>query len=884
MRLEPGQAFDRYVIEEILGRGGMGEVYRATDTRLRRKVALKVLRKDGNTDAGSWDRAVARMFREARATAALNHPGIVAVYDVGEHNRIPYIAMELVQGRTLRAVIGQSIPLEERLGILADIALALAAAHSAGLVHRDIKPENVVIREDGTVKLLDFGVARYAGPPSMMTTMEGSTSEEGSVSGTPAYMAPEQIHGDPADARTDQFAWGIVAHELLAGELPFRTDRGVGGLIASILSDPPRARVGVPKPINAILNRALEKDPADRFASMDELAYELFPYAPPREASVSSPGRSDSQVRSSVRPPRSTSARPVARPKRAAPVWIALIAAAITAVVVILVVRGVRPGLPPPRLSPLITRLAPSLTPTPLSAQPLPVSSSPEALSAYREGMERVRDAAWFDAADAFERAVSLDPAIGVAYLRLAIILATYDMASARERYRKAVLLRGTMAERDQGVLDAVEPIIQRSPPDHKEVAQRLLLLGVRYPGDPEIIDLRVLFRSHMSEGEVHALADRCLELDAAYVNCWQSKALAYAQAGRLSEALGALNRCIEIVPDAVDCRRDRAALYKASGRCVDEEEEASAWVATRAEAGAYEHLAHARESLGRPAASVEEALRMAVEAYRQDKHGAIDIPRIQVQLAVSRGAFDTAAKLLDDADRALADDNTWQWQAWIAHQRVLLLEETGRPREAGGVANAFLARREALLVSSTRPPSDDPTPFFWRIAAREGLATRERFEAERASFLREWDDAEAPTMRLGAWVAGYFKPALTPEEAREAREALPVEGTVKDPHIHPEVARLVAAGEGILEARIGDLRAALPYLQSGISDCGVLEDTYRHMHVRLQIGRAREAVGDSAGACSAYREVLARWGASRASVTAREAAARAAKIGCAMP
>lgn len=279
MPLSPAETFDRYVIDSPLGEGARGEVYAATDTRLRRKVALKVLRRELDTDPAEWEKAVARMIREARSAAALTHPNIVAVYDVGEHQGLPFIAMELVAGKTLRTMIGRDLSLGERTDLALQIALALAAAHAEGVVHRDVKPENVMVREDGVAKVLDFGIARRmpgaapsnAGMQDSTVTRLSRLTSDGSLVGTPAYMSPEQLLGQETDARSDQFAWGVLTYELVNGALPFRTDRGAIGLVTAILNDDPRPLVGVPEPLADIISRTLNKAPEERYTSMEEL-------------------------------------------------------------------------------------------------------------------------------------------------------------------------------------------------------------------------------------------------------------------------------------------------------------------------------------------------------------------------------------------------------------------------------------------------------------------------------------------------------------------------------------------------------------------------------------------------------------------------------------
>ncbi|HRI67213.1 MAG TPA: serine/threonine-protein kinase [Polyangium sp.] len=220
MHLAPGQTVSRYVIEALLGEGGMGKVYRARDTRLERHVALKVLRKQSDEGASeAWEQAVMRMQREAQAVAALSHPGIVAIYDIGEHDGAPFIAMELVTGKPLREFVGADLPISVRQRILLDVARALAAAHEAGFMHRDIKPDNILVRPDNSAKVLDFGIARRTSHVEATATIDvqGATIDsallqmtaDGVLLGTPAYMAPEQLRGETLDARADQFGAGI---------------------------------------------------------------------------------------------------------------------------------------------------------------------------------------------------------------------------------------------------------------------------------------------------------------------------------------------------------------------------------------------------------------------------------------------------------------------------------------------------------------------------------------------------------------------------------------------------------------------------------------------------------------------------------------------------
>lgn len=252
--LTAGQTFARYVIEAAIGEGGMGEVYRAYDEKLRRKVALKVLHRDLKVPD-----AAARLVREARAAAALQHPNAVAIFDLGEVDGQAYLVMELVSGVPLRAFIGDaSIPVGERLRWLVDVARGLAAAHKAGLVHRDVKPANVMIGDDGVVKVLDFGLAKTVEKASLDTDV-------GIVVGTPKYMAAELFAGVRADARSDEYAFGVMAYELLSGVHPGSPMGQVPTALDALVPE-------VGPAIARIVARTLSRMPEERFGSMAEIA------------------------------------------------------------------------------------------------------------------------------------------------------------------------------------------------------------------------------------------------------------------------------------------------------------------------------------------------------------------------------------------------------------------------------------------------------------------------------------------------------------------------------------------------------------------------------------------------------------------------------------
>jgi Tol biopolymer transport system component len=273
--LSAGAKLGNFEIVELLGRGGMGEVWRARDPRLKRDVAIKVLPVAVARDP---DR-IARFEREARAASALNHPNIVAVYDIGRDNDTYWIASELVTGSTLRRVIEAGpIPAPRAIEIAVQVAAGLAAAHAAGLVHRDLKPDNIMVTRGGQVKILDFGLAkqRHTAQDSATTDL----TDEGAVLGTAGYMAPEQVRGEPVDHRSDLFSFGVVLYEMLSGRRAFAGGSSVEVMNAILKEDPPELPASVPPALGRIVRRCLEKEPARRFQSAADLAFALQPSSP----------------------------------------------------------------------------------------------------------------------------------------------------------------------------------------------------------------------------------------------------------------------------------------------------------------------------------------------------------------------------------------------------------------------------------------------------------------------------------------------------------------------------------------------------------------------------------------------------------------------------
>jgi serine/threonine-protein kinase len=385
MSLSAGTKLGPYEVVAPLGAGGMGEVYRARDTRLDRTVALKVL----PGDFLESEEGKARFEREARALAALNHPNIAVVYAFEEISgssgspRRHLLAMELLEGGTLRELLARGpLPLRRALDIGLQVAEGLAAAHGKGIVHRDVKPENVFLTRDGHAKLLDFGLARHDvtrhDPADTRSPTLAAVSEKGVVLGTVAYMSPEQARGETVDFRSDQFSLGTVFYEMLTGRRPFIRDSAAQTMAAIIQDDPePLTKLApkLPTPLGWIVQRCLSKDPVERYSSTEDLAKELQSLRTHLSEAVSA-----ADVAPGATP----------RPRRRVPFW--ALAAAVTLAVALglfVGIRFVRTGSPP--ASPLIVSLSFPLESAPITAPTNPLALTPDGKTLVFAGLNNAK-------------------------------------------------------------------------------------------------------------------------------------------------------------------------------------------------------------------------------------------------------------------------------------------------------------------------------------------------------------------------------------------------------------------------------------------------------------------------------------------------------------
>src|SRR5215475_347210 len=294
MVITTGAQLGPYTVISPLGAGGMGEVWLAEDTRLIRKVAIKLLPAEFTKDAGR----LSRFEQEARATSALNHPNILTVYDIGAHEGAPFIVSELLEGEILRMQLNdRPLPARQALDYAQQITAGLAAAHEKGIVHRDLKPENLFITTDGRVKILDFGLAKLKPTQPCAADSQAPTqkkiTDQGTVMGTVGYMSPEQVRGQEADHRADIFSFGVILYEMLSGRRAFAGESAVE-VMNAILKEEPR-EIGetnhrVPQGLERLIRRCLEKKPEQRFHSAHDLGYALEALSTSSGARMDMPG------------------------------------------------------------------------------------------------------------------------------------------------------------------------------------------------------------------------------------------------------------------------------------------------------------------------------------------------------------------------------------------------------------------------------------------------------------------------------------------------------------------------------------------------------------------------------------------------------------------
>ena len=883
-----GKTLAHFRVVAKIGQGGMGVVYAAEDEKLGRTIALKVLRHDYVGDETRRQ----RFLREARSAAAVTHPNIATVHEVGEVDGTVYIAMELIEGQSLRHVLAtRKISIRDAVRIAKEIARGVSRAHDKGIVHRDLKPDNVMIGEDGQVKVLDFGVAKssqgseattHVDAPSAKARAGSGTplpnvTETGQMLGTPAYMAPEQAMGAKVDARADVFSFGVMLYEMVVGTRPFESTSAVGLLVATARdapAPPSKRNPFVTPALEQVIVRCLAKRPDDRFTTMRELLVEL--------ESVETAQMSGAALPTLEAQTTALSNVPTARAdKRGRALYYALGAVLAVAVVVggVRLARSPTPtvvaGVP---MASSPARAQASATPTSLSDLPPPQSSVPAAVSVYKTALQAFRDGNFEEFDLGMREAVRLDPSFAAGELRLAFAKfhsVRGAVTDARTNLEKAARLRASLSEHDQILLDVLEPVINREPADSDEIERRLRAAVARFPLDAELLYLLANEERRYDVDKSLATYDKVLAVDPDFMTALRQKAQTLGMRGDFAEARRLLDDCLRRFPGATGCRNERIWLNQDDGRCAEIEPDARQMIAADPESfRGYEALARAAVSIGRPPEAVAESLKQAWRRAPAEVR-ARDELLTNARLAVLAGRFDEALDLARRYDAAIASDSAASVHAGASTLLVEIAVETGELRVASRTAEDFLRRQGAWSGSP-----DAATARMLKIERLAGAIDDDKLRAARATFLDEWgrQASRVRFLRGVEWILGYASQVDSKADADEAMRVLPSYAPV------PIGQRTALNEEALGRTRLfaGDVDGAVTALGRASRMCVALDDPFRHVRAHLLLGRALEAKGDPAGACAAYGVVLTSWGAAKPrSVSASQAKDRARALAC---
>jgi serine/threonine-protein kinase len=873
---KPGDIVGPYEIRGFVGQGGMGQVYRAFDPRLERTVALKILTVSGDASSLST-----RVLREARAVAALSHPNVIAIYDVGESSGHLYLAMEYVVGASLRNLVSETeLPLARRVRWLVDVARALEAAHRSGIVHRDIKPENVMVREDGGVKVLDFGiarkVARTADDPRALETVTG-----GGIAGTPVYMAPEQIKGDDVDARSDQFAWGVMAYELVTGERPWPDTGDLLSLVAKVLTEAPpsvKSRANdVPTVVEETILRALAKEPAQRFPSMGDVADALEPFATqstggdrvrvtPRagaheDAAYAATTRVPVSVEQPTGAPPARAEPPQARSRTAALALPLVLLGALLAIVYLVRTRGGAHTGP---------------TSTHATSAPRALSDVPQAEAAYKEAMSLWRDGAIMKARAALARAAAADPSFAAAHLELALqAAAASDAHAAQASFQSAFEHRRMLLPRDERLLEASEPYVRVSP-DLEEWETRLTSAVFQFPRDPEL--QYYLGRARQQQGDhtgAKAAFAAAIRLDDGFVPGLAAMAKSERSLGNIADALATTERCIKRSPVASTCVETRYELLFASGECSRAKDEATRWGALEPQSPRpFASLARALHAEGAPRPSVEEVLARRWSLVPEPARAQAELWD-RALLAVLDGELARGEELARDFDAGLHNSADSYDHAEPYRLRVNLLMEMGRMKDAAIAATNFLSR---VAGWGTYPFAPDPTIGFYEPLYRAGDMTKADLDAKRADWVererRRAAEGHAARDPWTTWATVFGGFAETRDEALDALARVPPERPVD-----ARSGLVVDFALGKTYALAGRPDDARIYLGRVVASCETFDAVTVIARAHLLLGELDEAKGDRAAAKAHYQKLIDTWPKAATSRTWRRASERLAAL-----
>jgi serine/threonine-protein kinase len=876
------ERFAHFTVLGRLGEGGMGIVYRARDEKLGRVVALKVLPPEFEADEGKRQ----RLLREARVAAAVTHPNLTTIHEIGESEGRIFIAMELVEGRPLRDLLGdRSMPVGTLLHLMTQIAAGVAKAHAAGIVHRDLKPENILVGDDNHAKVLDFGLAKRPADALLVTG-----TGEGMLMGTPAYMAPEQAHGKPVTAATDVFALGVLLHEMLTSQRPF-TGKNLPQLFRAIERDTPAAPSSVnplvPAAFDGIVARCLAKEPAERYPDAQALLEDL------RKLEASSSRLSlESTVERSVGGDSLVTPAPSTVPRRARP-WrtglmlVGMLVAAGSLGAVALSVRSRTSGVPV-GAAPTASTAASSGVRA-MTEWPPPKTSSPEAATLYAEALQALRDASLGVCTADLQRAVALDPHFAAAHVRLALSGMPGGLNAPSETRRHiaaATQARTSLDARDQRFLAFAEAM-SKDPTTIEGRAPRELAEAL--PDDPEAQYWAALAAAQSDNGDVRDLLDRAIQLDPKFAGVELQRA-AYGDylGDDASARLAATNRCLAIAPNAASCLRVRGIVHSSLGQCQELERDARQMITIEPDGSqGYGYLWTALAANGAAVEALQQLAGKQEAAVRDVDRARSFALQDAANLAAWTGDFASAEASLHALQRgeaSLADESAHTAE----YQLVYVDDEQGEGARAASIAKDYLRR----LPAWTRDIGDlGPRGRSASLAAlrRAGAVSDSQAHAMREAWRQELTPMLPRPFVNILWL-NFYAWVETPSEAREALAALPAYLPLPQNGVNPVA--WYKGLEGRVYALTGDADRAIPLLRGAAACCGdvpkareavAIDWIMDQQHDRLLLGQMLEQKSDRDGACAQYAAILARWGnAKLRSVTADAARVRSKALSCA--
>jgi eukaryotic-like serine/threonine-protein kinase len=863
----------RYVVGSEFASGGMASVHfgrQRTASGFARTVAIKRPHPHLAEDATF----VARFMDEARIAMHLRNPNVVHVLDVEAEEGL-FLVMEYVHGESLATLL--RLCRSERSRVPPDIAVAVArdvldglhAAHEAedeegaalGVVHRDVSPHNLLVGADGVTRVADFGVALAAD--------RALATGDGRRMGKAGYMAPEQLLGGEIDRRADVYATGIVLWEMLTGRaFRWESEAEVVAHASTERAEPPsRLAPEVPSELDRAVLRALERSPARRYFTATDMARALeASVAPASRARVAEWVESIAgdrlakrleQLKENERAEKST--RSVPPPPRRGR-WFLL--GALVAALAGVVVGGV--GL--------------------LHAHPPPAAPVNGARAAYEGALQALRDGDDGSARRELEHAVSLDPSMGKAHLRLALLaffLGDIDAkGAARPAFLHATEHRLRLDAHERALLDAMSPVVTGDPADWEAAASSLAGACVTFPGDAELLYYLGKVRSAQGRfAEALRAQEAAIAADPAFVLAYSSGANAALHLGDEDRAARALERCTERTPAATRCWRMREFVDSQAGRCAAAVGDARRWAALEPDAHwPYRYLAEASFADGAPLEAVNDLAEQSIA--RSGDNAPRFGPAVRGTLAELRG---DAPAAVEEARRYAAwanDRGQFMYNAFATDTLLHVFGEFGRPEDLAPIAEDFLNRKRAW---TSVPRADDyavaidPTPRALRALERAGRIGEPEFVEREAAWEAEWRGRE-PSLDPGyLWIYGQAGAAETRDEAERALARLPLYEPL--PPFRPYVLGDLSIGRTFLLA--GRAVEAVPPLERAAHDCSVFDQPTGDTQASYWLGQAYEATARTAEACSAYERVLDRWGRAKGSVTAEKAAARLRALRC---